>query len=67
VSQARNCAEPSDDFSDAGEVYDANGVDRTLVRACLRDTALQRLEALEAVYRLRESARHVGEPVPSSH
>jgi hypothetical protein len=45
-------------------LYDANGVDRTLVRACLRDSALERLEALEAVYLLRESVSRVREPIP---
>lgn len=46
------------------EAYDENGVDRTLVRACLGDTALERLEALEAVYLLRESVNRVGESLP---
>jgi hypothetical protein len=64
---AQNCAEPSDHLSDNVPVYDPNGVDRTLVRACLKDTPLQRLEALEAVYRLRECARHVGKSLPPSH
>jgi hypothetical protein len=49
------------------DAYDENGVDRTLVRACLRDTALERLEALEAVYLLRESIRLVREPLPPAH
>jgi hypothetical protein len=48
----------------ATDACDENGVDRTLVRACLRDTALERLEALEAVYLLRESIRLVREPLP---
>lgn len=47
----------------SADVYDEDGVDRTLVRACLRDTAVERLEALEAVYLLRESIGLVGEPL----
>jgi hypothetical protein len=53
--------------SPEANAYDENGVDRTLVRACLRDTALERLEALEAVYLLRESIRLVREPLPPAH
>jgi hypothetical protein len=49
------------------DIYDQNGVDRTLVRACLRDTPAERLEALEAVYLLREGIGLVGEQIPPTH
>jgi hypothetical protein len=42
-------------------VYDDNGVDRTLIRACLRETPLERLEALEEMHQLAESVTRVGE------
>jgi hypothetical protein len=42
-------------------VYDENGVDRTLVRACLQETPLERLEALEDMLSLAESVKRVGE------
>ena len=38
-------------------VYDENGVDRTLVRASLRETPLERLEALEDMNSLAESVK----------
>ena len=46
------------------EIYDENGVDRTLVRACLRETPLERLEALEEMHQLAESVKRVGKQVP---
>jgi hypothetical protein len=41
--------------------YDANGVDRTLVRACLKDTPLECLQALEEMHQLAESVKQVGQ------
>jgi hypothetical protein len=43
--------------------YDENGVDRTLIRACLRESPLECLEALEEMLQLAESVRRDGEPV----
>jgi hypothetical protein len=54
-------------LADANSVHDENGVDRTLVRACLRDTPLERLEALEDVYLLREAVSRGREPLPPTH
>ena len=39
------------------EEYDANGVDRTLIRACLRESPLECLQALEEMHQLAESVR----------
>jgi hypothetical protein len=39
------------------EEYDANGVDRTLIRACLRESPLDCLQALEEMHQLAESVR----------
>lgn len=41
----------------ADGVYDENGVDRTLVRAWLRETPLERLDALEDMNSLAESVK----------
>jgi len=46
--------------------YDHNGVDRSLVRACLRDTPLECLQALEEMHQLAESVKRVGEPIPQA-
>ncbi len=46
--------------------YDENGVDRTLVRACLNDTPLECLQVLEEMHQLAESVRRVGQPVPQA-
>ena len=46
------------------EDYDANGVDRTLIRACLRDSPLERLQVLEEMHQLAESVRRNGEQIP---
>ena len=46
------------------EDYDANGVDRTLIRACLRETPLECLQMLEEMHELAESVRRVGKQVP---
>jgi hypothetical protein len=39
------------------EDYDANGVDRTLIRACLRESPLECLQMLEEMHQLAESVR----------
>ncbi len=52
---------------DASDVYDENGIDRTLVRSCLRDTPIERLEALEDVLLFKEAIDRGREPLPSSH
>jgi hypothetical protein len=44
--------------------YDANGVDRTLIRAYLRNTPLECLELLEEMQQLAESVDHGSEPIP---
>jgi hypothetical protein len=36
------------------------------VRACLRDTPLECLQALEEMHRLAESVKRVGEPIPQA-
>jgi hypothetical protein len=41
----------------SAEEYDANGVDRTLIRACLRESPLECLQALEEMHQLAESVR----------
>lgn len=46
--------------------YDANGVDRTLIRACLNETPLECLQALEEMLELAESVRDAPEQVPST-
>lgn len=46
--------------------YDANGVDRTLIRASLRLTPLEALQALEELLQLGERVKRRGEPVPST-
>jgi hypothetical protein len=48
------------------EDYDSNGIDRTLIRACLRDTPLQCLDVLEEMHQLAESVKRDGEPVSST-
>jgi hypothetical protein len=47
-------------------MYDENGGDRTLVRTCLRETTLERLEALEDVLLLREAVGSGRESLPSA-
>jgi len=49
------------------EDYDANGVDRTLIRACLKETPLECLQILEEMHQLAEVVKRDGEPIPSSH
>ena len=44
--------------------YDSNGVDRTLIRASLKETPLECLEALEEMLELAESVRGASEQVP---
>jgi hypothetical protein len=44
--------------------YDENGVDRTLIRACLKDTPLECLQALEEMHQLAESVTRVGQSIP---
>jgi hypothetical protein len=46
--------------------YDANGVDLTLIRACLRETPLQCLEMLEEMHQLAESVGRDSESIPST-
>lgn len=46
--------------------YDERGVDRTLIRACLRQTPLECLQALEELLQLGERVKRRGEPVPST-
>jgi hypothetical protein len=46
--------------------YDENGVDRTLIRACLRETPLECLQALEEMHQLAERVKRRGKPIPSS-
>jgi hypothetical protein len=56
---------PSDD-APPPEDYDANGVDRTLIRACLRDSPLDCLQMLEELHRLAECVKTVadgGKPI----
>ena len=48
------------------EEYDANGVDRTLIRACLRETPLECLQMLEEMQQLAESVIVHGEQIPSA-
>jgi hypothetical protein len=44
------------------EAYDKNGVDRSLIRWCLRQTPAQRLASLEATLNQAATARRVAEP-----
>ena len=48
------------------EDYDANGVDRTLIRACLRETPLECLQMLEEMHQLAESVTDRRNQIPSS-
>ena len=48
------------------EDYDANGVDRTLIRACLQETPLECLQALEEMHQLAESVIAGGKQIPSA-
>ena len=43
--------------------YDANGVDRTLIRACLKESPVECLQALEEMLELAESVRDASEQV----
>ena len=51
---------------EVAEHYDANGVDRTLIRACQKESPLECLQMLEEMHQLAESVSAVGEPIPSS-
>jgi len=55
-----------EDEAPPSKEYDHNGVDRSLVRACLRDTPLECLQALEEMQQLAESVTRVGEPIPQA-
>jgi hypothetical protein len=46
--------------------FDANGVARTLIRAYVRSSPLERLEALEAMQQLTESVSGRAKQVPKS-
>jgi hypothetical protein len=41
------------------EIYDENGVDRSLTRSCLKRTPTECLDILEDMHRLAESVRRV--------
>ncbi len=43
--------------------YDANGVDRSLIRASLAQTPSERLQILEELLQLAESVRRVDQPL----
>jgi hypothetical protein len=45
------------------DVYDENGVDRSLIRSSLGRSPTECLDILEDMHQLAESARRVGEPV----
>jgi hypothetical protein len=47
------------------EDYDANGVDRTLIRACQKESPLECLQMLEEMHQLAESVSAIGEPISS--
>ena len=55
-----------EDEAPPSKEYDHNGVDRSLVRACLGDTPLECLQALEEMHQLAESVKRVGEPIPQA-
>jgi hypothetical protein len=55
-----------EDWAPPEPEYDANGVDRTLVRACLNDTPLECLQALEEMHQLAESVARVGQSIPQT-
>jgi hypothetical protein len=59
---------PQDDASapTPNQEYDANGVDRTLVRACLRDSPLECLQILEEMQQLAESVTRLGKQIPQA-
>ena len=46
--------------------YDENGVDRTLIRACLKESPLECLQLLEEMHQFAESVRRVGKSIPSA-
>ena len=54
------------DPTPSSEEYDANGVDRTLTRACLDETPLECLQALEEMHQLAESVSADGKPILSA-
>ena len=45
------------------DVYDENGVDRSLIRSSLCRSPTECLDILEDMHQLAESARRVGEPI----
>ena len=45
------------------DVYDENGVDRSLIRSSLRRSPAECLDILEDMHQLAESARRVDEPI----
>lgn len=59
VDSLQNSAPPAED-------YDANGVDRTLIRACLRESPLECLQALEEMHQLAESVKRDGKQIPQA-
>jgi len=55
-----------DELAPPAPDYDDNGVDRTLIRANLRLTPLECLQALEDLVQLAERVKRRGEWVPST-
>jgi hypothetical protein len=55
----------SEELTPPPEDYDENGVDRTLIRACLRETPLECLQILEEMHQLAESVAIDGKQIPS--
>lgn len=55
-----------DELAPPAPDYDDNGVDRTLIRANLRLTPLECLQALEELLQLGERVKRRGEPIPSA-
>jgi hypothetical protein len=54
------------EFDPPPEDYDENGVDRTLIRACLKESPLECLQMLEELHQLAESVQRGGKPVSSA-
>ena len=49
---------------DAADAYDANGVDRSMIRACLERTPTECIEILEDLLDFAEGAHVVDRPIP---
>jgi hypothetical protein len=55
---------PAQQPPNASEACDENGVDRSMIRACLERTPTECIEILEELLEFAESAHRVDRPIP---